>query len=547
MATVIDALLVTLGLDPSEYKKGEAEAAKATTQTAAKVTADQKKNAATRKKTEAEQAKHAKQLGDEEKKRADQTVKGFKDIAIGAGALLLGFDSLKGFVTLLGNLNNGEANLGRVASNLGVDAHTLQSFGLAAKRMGGSVEDVQGSVANLSKSLTDLSVKGTVSPLIELMMRLGAQTRGVTDKTKSLLDLGDKLRAYSKEHGRDNAFNLAAEGGINASTFNLITADDAREKIAAAEKQAYADDASIKAAQATQDKLEKLKQRGAAIVADIGHTLVPAVVDTIDQSMTATGYQLHALNAFAHGDLKEGYNAILNSFGHGVVTERPELDAAIERGEDYAGIPRGVLATIAKQESNYDPKFIAGPANSKGAKGLMQLNTHVKGFEDAGQDTFKDIDRAAAELKRLAKHYGGDYVKAAEAYNWGEGNMDNYLSGKGNIDKKTGKRYFTMPEETSKYGAGIAAAVARSEETRKYGAGIAAAVARSNVGATPDASRAKAPGAAATGATANTTNVDIGHVTVNTAATDANGVAAGIAAATKRQVTIANANTGQTQ
>jgi hypothetical protein len=72
------------------------------------------------------------------------------------------------------------------------------------------------------------------------------------------------------------------------------------------------------------------------------------------------------------------------------------------------------------------------------------------------------------------------------------------------------------------------------KETRDYGAFIAA---------TPSLQRGATVVQA--GGTSNTTNVDIGTVQVTTAATDANGIAATIAQTTKKQITIAQANTGQ--
>lgn len=512
MPTVIDALLVTLGLDPSDYKKGEADAAKATQATAQKVGDAQKKQAANRKATEREQQKNARETANQEKKRADQTVQGFKNMALQASALFLGFDSLKGFVSLLGNLNSNEAGLGRLSANLGVNVHELNTWGLAAERVGGKAEDIQGAFANVSKSLTDLNVRGEASPLIVLMQRLGAATRGVTDKTKALLDLGDKLREYAAAHGRDNAFNIAAGAGIDATTFNIITAANSRELLAQAERQNNVNEATAKEAQDTQAKIEAIKQRGKKIVRDIGHNITAPAVDTIDSAMTAAGYQLEALNAAAHGDFAAALNKLRNSAGGGVVEDRGELEAALTRGEEYAGLPRGLLHTIAGIESNFDPRAV----NKKtGATGLMQLRPEVFG-KDVGKNTFKDIDTAAAEIARLAKHYGGDYVLAAEAYNWGQGNLDHYL--KGDVDRRTGRAY-TLPAET-----------------RNYARAVAATPGLPRSATNPEAQPAT-----------NNTRVDIGHVTVQTNATDATGVAAGLASAVKRQTYTAQANTGQTQ
>jgi soluble lytic murein transglycosylase-like protein len=517
MATIIDALLVTLGIDVSDYKRGEADAAKATVQTGQKLTAEQKKQADARKRVEDEQRKRAKQTADEEKKRADATVKGFKDIAIGAAGMVLGFESIKGFVSLLGTLNSNEAGLGRLGQNLGVNVHELNTWGLAAERIGGKAEDVQASFANVSKSITELSVNAQVSPLFLLAQRMGLDIQHVTDKTKFLLDLGDKLRAYGAAHGRDNAFNIS---GLDATTFNLITADDARKRLADAEAANHVNEQTAAAAADSQARIEKIKQRASNIARDVSHAITAPAVDFVDKSMTATGYQLEGLNAAAHGDWKVAWERFKNSAGHGVIEDRGELDEGLTRAEQYVGLAPGTLHTIAQIESGMDPTRV----NKKsGAAGLMQLMPNLfPDDKDPGKDTFKDMDTAAKEFARLVKHFNGDYVKAAEAYNFGQGRLDAFLAGK--ADPKTGKVLTQLPEETRRYAERFTAAV----------------------GATPGLARTNSK-ATTGGSEGGNTTVNVGAVTVNTAATDANGVAAGLAGAVKRQSYTAQANTGQTQ
>jgi hypothetical protein len=511
MATVIDSLLIELGLDVDDFLKKDAEATKAAEKSAAKITTAQKKSNATRKPLDDAQAKRTRENANEEKKRADQTVDGFKKMALQASALFLGFDTLKGFVSLLGNLNSNEAGLGRLSANLGVNVHEMNTWGLAAERMGGKAADVQGSIATVSKAITDLNVNAQVDPIFLVAQRLGIDTRDIKDKTKFLLDLGDKLREYSKAHGRDNAFNIS---GLDATTFNLITADNARALLADASRLNSITEATAAEAAKTQAKVEKLYQRGKNMLTEVGHNITGPAVDTVDGGMTAAGHQLHALNAAAHGDFAIAVNALKNSVGRGIVTDRAELEDALDRGGDAAGVPREVMRAIAMQESHMDPNAVN---KQSGARGLMQLNPKVKGFENAGANTFEDIDKAAAELKRLAKHYNGDWTKAAEAYNYGQGNFDHYL--KGDINPKTGKPY-VLPEETRKYAA-------------KF------------IAATPNLPRGDAAAIAGNGG--NTTNVTVGAVNVHTQATDADGMARGAAAAIQKQTMIAQSNTGVTQ
>ena len=512
--TIIEELLVTLGLDPSGYKKGEADAAKATEQTQASITAAQKKTEAQRKRFDQDQQKRTRESMDLEKKRADSTVQGFKNIATQAAGLLLGFDSVKGFITLLGNMNQGEADLGRLSKNIGVNVHELNTWGLAAETLGGKAEDVRAALANVSKSVTDLQVSAQVSPLFLLAQRLGLDIRNVTDKTKFLLDLGDKLRAYSAAHGRDNAFNIS---GLDASTFNLITADNSRALLADAERRNSINEASAKAAADAQSKLRTVGQEFKNGLTQLQHDVVPAAADFALGGLHSIQNQAEALSAAVHGDFHAAWEKLRESAGlGGVVTDKADNRASIAAAEKAYGLAPGSLDAIAGIESGYDATAVN---KSSGATGLMQLMPGTFGA-DVGQHTRKDIDTAAQEFARLVKHYGGNYVLAAEAYNWGQGNLDHFLRG----DKRANGTAYALPTETARYGARYAQLV----------------------GATPGLNRGVARGTIdRTGR--GDTNVNIGEIVVNTKATDANGVAAGIAGAVKRQTYTAQSNTGMVQ
>ena len=94
MATVIDSLVVLLGLDASNYKKGREQAQKETGETARKVQA-----------------------------AADDISKSLLDVGKSVATLFLGFETASGFGKWLANLNSGEAALGRTAANIGMSAH----------------------------------------------------------------------------------------------------------------------------------------------------------------------------------------------------------------------------------------------------------------------------------------------------------------------------------------------------------------------------------------------------------------------------------------
>ena len=88
-----------------------------------------------------------------------------------------------------------------------------------------------------------------------------------------------------------------------------------------------------------------------------------------------------------------------------------------EAAEDAFGLPRHLLARVAKQESNYNPNAVS-PA---GAQGIMQIvpkwHPNARPFSPV-----HSIWYAAAYLRELHDQFG-TWNLALAAYNWGPGNL----------------------------------------------------------------------------------------------------------------------------
>jgi hypothetical protein len=126
MSTVIDSLIVTLGLDPKQFTKGQKDAAKAMTDTEKTV-------------------KHS----------AQEMTKALKEVALEFVGLFLVVRGIHDVVSFFEELNSKTRQLGIDARNIGTSAAELRDWQNAAEMAGGSAEGVTKTMLGLSQAKSD--------------------------------------------------------------------------------------------------------------------------------------------------------------------------------------------------------------------------------------------------------------------------------------------------------------------------------------------------------------------------------------------------------
>lgn len=199
MATIIDSLLVKLGLDTSEFDAGKRKVDKNLKDTG----------------NEAEKA------GAKVKKAGKDGAASFNEVAKSAAkflAIIGGTMAVKRFIEQTVESN---AALDRLSKNLNESVSTISAWSNAAELAGGSAEGLQGTMDMLSKSQTDLQLTGQ-SGLIPYFSALGISLADVNGKARPvndiLLDLSDR---FSKMD-RTTANNMGRMMGIDQGTMNLL-------------------------------------------------------------------------------------------------------------------------------------------------------------------------------------------------------------------------------------------------------------------------------------------------------------------------------------
>lgn len=306
MATVIDSLLIELGLDASklmttqkkvvdELKKVADEAektSKATVDSTKKTSVENKKASDQEKKTHDEKKKaeeENKKFGEESTKRAKQTQldnknigESFSKITLAAasfGASLIGLKEIAEFST---NLSLANASLGRTSQLLGQNPQELQAWGKVFEAGG----DAAGAYSNnLGQLLSRISQIKTGDPLLSQLASARIQPSFMepfsTDPSKlfNILKLGEELKRLEKTETRIYAQAAAKkELNITAEEYLILTqnsTEELKKLLAVAMAKVAVDEKAIQQAQQTQKQVTSLDQAFLRMGNNIQETLAP--------------------------------------------------------------------------------------------------------------------------------------------------------------------------------------------------------------------------------------------------------------------------------
>jgi hypothetical protein len=247
MATILDAFLVTLKLDNKEFKTGEEEAEKlydelvrkATENAKAIVAAAQGKSAeeiATAKasakeliKTE-EHAAHTakanliKATKEANEKIKEQTERGkefFKGVTEAAAEFFGIMVAAAGMVEFIKSTLEAEVGAGRLAKTLNVDVEELEALQGAVKRVGGTSEGLDASLKGLNARLEMIAIHGPRSKMA-LQVFAGLGISAVALKGKDAIGVLGLLA--EKMHGMSEAkaMGLGERLGLDEGTIRLL-------------------------------------------------------------------------------------------------------------------------------------------------------------------------------------------------------------------------------------------------------------------------------------------------------------------------------------
>lgn len=235
MTDVVDALLVTLGLDASQFRN------------------EQNLAILDFKKTQVQAGQTAKAM-EAEGKRAAQFFSNIKTEALSLMGVLLGG---KGLTEFVGSATRDMAALGREAKNIGVAVPMLDAFRMAVERNGGSADAAVASMRGLTDEMEKFKVTGQ-SGIIRFLNPIGA-TRG-----DDAIEVFKKFSAYAQAHKDDvPLINFIGKGlGLDQGSINeaMRGIDQVNKDLAESGKLGVTTPAMSDAAADLQRKWEALRQ-----------------------------------------------------------------------------------------------------------------------------------------------------------------------------------------------------------------------------------------------------------------------------------------------
>ncbi|HEV2540192.1 MAG TPA: hypothetical protein VGU03_10845 [Frateuria sp.] len=243
MATVIDALVMTLGLDTASFDKGHKRASEGLE--------------AFRKKSDAA----AKQVAEGGKRMAE----GFSAVRNQLLGLLAAFGAATTLKDFIASNVDGQAALSRLSRNLGISTRELEAWGTVAKEMGGQAQDAFGVLNTLAAGIAEAQLRGH-SGLTDAARLFGIDLTGVKTAEDALLRISDRLSKMPRQMALVAANQLGVGGMFNPV---MQGSEALQQQLAEASRMSRVTDESAKAAERLQKQwaLIQLRFKGASELA----------------------------------------------------------------------------------------------------------------------------------------------------------------------------------------------------------------------------------------------------------------------------------------
>lgn len=293
-ATIIDALLVTVGLDPAGYKRGQADVSASQKKLKDDIRSTEDQIAAIRRKSTKDTATQDQQQirglqeilrqkrrnltdtktaeQDQVKRQKEQTegLGKMKAAALGLFAALTAGATIKAFVT---DIISGDAAMGRLAANLGESAQTATAFGAVIKSLGGDAKEGVAALSNLA-AIRFAEKTGDYSKA-PVLSRLGVSPADLNDLDSALA----KIAATAKTMPKQLFYQYATAAGFSSGAINALELGDVElaRQIELAKQREHLDDNWVSLSQDIVRSWNNIRDAVSGAAREMLSTMAPAV------------------------------------------------------------------------------------------------------------------------------------------------------------------------------------------------------------------------------------------------------------------------------
>ena len=259
MATVIDTLLVALGFETSDFKKGQKEVQEGL------------------KKTSEESAKRAKEI----EARAKVTAEAFKKVRAEVLGMVGALVSVSGIKSFVDRISTADAAVGRLSENLGIGVNKLAAWQKMSASFGGSPEDMSAAFRNINRIVQGVATGTDYSALTPLGKLMGGEDLSKFLDRATTVEERMKLvqRAIARAPNRQNALTYAQQAGFTEETFTVMReiGDKIDEIIAKYERLNTVTGENVETSKRLKQQWNDMYQAGEALGRVLMYTLAPAL------------------------------------------------------------------------------------------------------------------------------------------------------------------------------------------------------------------------------------------------------------------------------
>lgn len=258
MASIIDAFLITLGLDAAEFKKGKEEV----------------------KHGHEEMREEANKTAEYMKEKGHESAEFFKELLVGAGSFLAMFTSFSKMHEFTDNLAEADREAGRLAGLIHMDVEELTAFHGAVKLADGTAQGFNASMKSMGGMLVDIE-KNLPRAKRALVVFQAAGVKGLQlGKKSNILDVMDQLA--DKMHSMEGmeAMRLGQRMGLDEGTIRLFRMGSEEIQKLKTEMGAlsHTTKEDVEEAEALEDAQKHLAQAGEGVGRTLASVIRPALI-----------------------------------------------------------------------------------------------------------------------------------------------------------------------------------------------------------------------------------------------------------------------------